>query len=504
MKKRILSLALALVMCFGLSVPAFAAESFPFTDVIAGVWYRDDVAAAYATGLLNGATATRFNPTGHLTLAQAVTLAARLHQYAAEGKVTLANGADVWYSTFVNYAKNNGIIDGSYDGRWGRDATRAEMVKILYRALPASRYQEINDVEDNAIPDVKLDYAYGKEVYAFYRAGILTGSKSTFQSVINGEGFFRPQDTIARSEVAAILNRMLNPGQRKRFALALPELPDTGAKLTEENVFALLDNLDPDGAWIIRSADTDNSNTTHYVNGVKVEGADNFMSWFISDMDASFGTAAGKTLPTAVHEECHHFTRMDPSYAQGKWNYQEKIYTGEGEYITVTFTDTFPTEEMSKLLPTDLRSSRYKTYVSEGASASANQQGIYGLLNEFAAYCWGNNNLVKTYDYCAGYWGNRYTNEFVSCAEFRFWILSYMLYAKENHPETYQGILGNDDFRLAFSTIDDQFADVIQAYFGKLKDAGRSVHPEFKGEYDKLTAIMERPEYVEMAELLKP
>ena len=81
-----------------------------------------------------------------------MTLAARLHQYAAEGKVTLANGADVWYSTFVDYAKNNGIIDDSYDGRWGQDATRAEMVKILYRALPASRYEEINDVGTTPSP----------------------------------------------------------------------------------------------------------------------------------------------------------------------------------------------------------------------------------------------------------------------------------------------------------------------------------------------------------------
>ena len=498
MKRRILSLALALVMCFGLSVPAFATESFPFTDVAAGAWYRDDVAAAHATGLFKGATDTHFNPAGHLTLAQAVTLAARLHQYAAEGKVTLTNGADVWYSTFVDYAKNNGIIDDSYDGRWGQDATRAEMVKILYGALPASRYEEINDVEDNAIPDVKLDYAYGEEAYAFYRAGILTGSKSTFESVINAEGFFRPQDTIARSEVAAILNRMLNPGQRKQFTLSLPELPSPSAPLTEENIFALLDNLDPDGAWILRASDTDYSNATHYVNGVKVEAADNFMRYFFSDMGSSFGVAAGKTLSTAVHEECHGFTRLPATYNQGKWNYQERIYTGQGKYITVAFTDTFPTEEMSRLLPANLRSSRYNTYVSEGASASANQQGIYGLLNEFAAYCWGMNTALKTFDYVNGRSSNSYSNEFVSYAEFRFWILSYMLYARENHPEVYQGILDNDNFRLAFTAIDAEFAQIIQDFLA-LNHTG-----SFKAEYDKLMAVMERPEYAEMAELLKP
>ena len=499
MKKRILSLALALLMCFGLSVPAFAAGAFPFTDVAAGVWYRDDVAAAYATGLLNGATATRFNPTGHLTLAQAVTLAARLHQYAAEGKVTLANGADVWYSTFVSYAKSNGIIDGSYDGRWDRDATRAEMVKILYRALPASRYQEINDVEDNAIPDVKMDYAYGKEVYAFYRAGILTGSKSTFQNVINAEGFFRPQDTIARSEVAAILNRMLNPGQRKQFTLSLPELPSPSASLTEENVFALLDNLDPDGAWIIRNADSHYD--AHYINGVKVDTEPNFMGYFAASMNDPLGKAAAELgrLGSVVHESCHDFTHVNPSYVQGKWHYQEKIYTGDGECILVDYTDTFKTEEMGKLLPESLRTSRYDEYISEGARPTANQHGIYGLLNEFAAYCWGNNDMVKTFDYLNRRSSNAYDNEFVSYAEFRFWILSYMLYAKENHPDVYQGILDNAAFRQAFTAVDAKFAQVIQDFF-----ALDHVSSSFKSQYDKLMTVMERPEYVEMAELLKP
>lgn len=493
MKKRILSLILALVLCFGLSVPAFAAEAFPFTDVDAGAWYRDDVAAVRATGLLQGTSATSFDPGGLLTLAQAVTLAARVHQYAEEGTVTLANGTDVWYSTFVGYAKENGIIDSAYDGRWGQNATRAEMVKILYPALPADRYQAINDVEDDAIPDVKLDYSYGKEVYAFYRAGILTGSDSTFKNVINVSGCFKPQDAIARNEVAAILNRMLDPGQRRRFTLSRPELPSPSAPLTEENVFAVLDDLDPDGAWIIRQADTDNSNVTHYVNGVKVDAGDNFMSWFYSDMGSSLrDTVRAGSLDTAVHEECHHFSHKDG------WS-RERIYIGNGEYISVHYTATFKTEEMSRQLPESLRTSRYRTYVSEGATASANQNGVYGLLNEYTAYCWGTNDRVKTFDYADGKHDNRYSNEFVSYAEFRFWILSYMLYARENHPDVYQGILDNDAFRLAFTTVDAKFTQVIEEYFA----LGRISH-DFRVEYDKLATVMERAEYVEMAALLRP
>lgn len=494
MRKRILTLLLSLAMCLGLSAPAFAAGDIPFTDVPAEAWYRSDVAAAHATGLLVGTGATTFGPGQHLTLAQAVTLAARVHQYAAEGKTTLVNGAEIWYSTFVDYAKKNGIIDNSYDDRWGQDATRAEMVKILYRALPAEHYQVINDVEDGAIPDVQPSYDCGPEVYAFYRAGILVGSRSTYKNVINVECCFKPQEPIARCEVAAILNRMLNPGQRRSLTLSLPELPAANAAVTEANVFALLDNLDPDGAWIIRNSDSyrDGSFT---INGVEVDAARNFMGYFVTSINDPLGKAAGNNLETAVHEELHNFTSISPHYAQDICT--EKIYTGDGEYITINCPIGFKTEEMSKLLPESLRTGRYNTYVSEGSRASANLFGAAGLLDEFAAYCWGFNDSVRTSE-----WRDDvqfYSNGFVSYAEFRFYILSYMLYARENYPDVYQEILNNDAYRQAFTTIDAKFSEVVEEFCSMLQ------YPAvFQGEYDSLTAVMERPEYVEMANLLKP
>ena len=502
MKRRLISFALAVVMSLALAVPAFAAGTFPFTDVSAKAWYYADVSAVYTTGLFTGQSATAFDPDGELSIAQTVTLAARVHQYMSTGKVTLANGSDVWYSTFVNYAKQNGIIGSGCDGRWNDKATRAEMVQILYNALSPQHYQAINEVEDNAIPDVKLSYAYGEAVYAFYRAGILTGSSSSYANIMNVEGCFHPRSTIKRCEVAAILNRILNPGQRKTFTLALPELPGQDAELTEANVLALLDNLDPDGAWIIRSADSKNTGSTT-VNGVAVDAPANFMRNFALSLLEQKSLGNSDDLETAVHEECHSFTLRNV-YEGGSTARKEYIYIGDGEYITVPYTELFKTEEMSVLLPEGLRTSRYRSYISKGSPVASNVYGIYGLLNEFAAYCWGNNNAVKTYDYYATHWANSYTNQFVSYAEFRFWILSYMLYAKEKHPDVYQGVLANDKFRQAFSAIDDKFADVIQEYFGKLEAAGKNVHSEFKHEYDTLMKIMERPEYVEMAELLRP
>ena len=57
---------------------------------------------------------------------------------------------------------------------------------------------------------MKLGGLYASEIYEFYRAGILVGS--------NG-GYFKPNDNIKRSEVAAILVRMYDTSARQSITL---------------------------------------------------------------------------------------------------------------------------------------------------------------------------------------------------------------------------------------------------------------------------------------------
>ena len=72
-------------------------------------------------------------------------------------------------------------------------------------------YKAINEVADNAIPDVKMDHKYAAEIYEFYRAGILVGN--------NAKGTFLPEDTINRAEMSAILIRMFDASARKTITL---------------------------------------------------------------------------------------------------------------------------------------------------------------------------------------------------------------------------------------------------------------------------------------------
>lgn len=189
-------------------------DPFPFTDVSRSSWYYDSIRAAWEKDLIDGVTRTLYKPDDTLTVAQAIKLSAALHQMLNNnGKVTLRNGSPYWYSSYVSYAVDNGIIEKMYldytPAQMNAPVKRNEFVHIFYGAM--SDYRQINTVADNKIPDVITTDTYALEIYTFYRAGILTGSDKN--------GTFYPTNDIKRSEVAAILSRMYDKTARKTVSL---------------------------------------------------------------------------------------------------------------------------------------------------------------------------------------------------------------------------------------------------------------------------------------------
>lgn len=157
MKKRLLSILLCVVMVCSV-LPAYAAAAgLPFTDVKTNAWYYKDVKNAYEGGLINGKSATIFDPDTKLTYAEAVKLAACMHQKSMTGNISLKNGSP-WYQSYVDYCKTNGIISKDYS--WNITATRAGYMEIFANALPDNLLQTINSVADGAIPDVPKTHPY--------------------------------------------------------------------------------------------------------------------------------------------------------------------------------------------------------------------------------------------------------------------------------------------------------------------------------------------------------
>lgn len=258
------------------------------------------------------------------------------------------------------------------------------------------------------------------------------------------------------------------------------EMPAYDAPVTTENILAVLDNLDPDGACIVRDS-------------IEYEGEDMLLAWWHGQGNIM------DSLSTAVHEQFHGVSHATNSYNSTQY------YVGNGEYVTVNHTSVYDSQEMIETIPEELQStSRFDTYVGPSADEymGSRQEGVYGLLNEYTAYCWGNNDELKTYDYQEQHGGSmmKMTDELLSRAEFRYYILHYMVYARDHHPDVYQGILGNDNFRLAFTSVDNKFTSVAEELLEKM--SGSRLF--WKSDYDALMEEMEKPEYQEMLELLKP
>ncbi|MDR0491927.1 MAG: S-layer homology domain-containing protein, partial [Oscillospiraceae bacterium] len=182
----------------------------PFTDDVSeSDWFYFDVVFAYSLGLIDGKTATRFAPKDNLTCAEAVKLAACMHQLYTTGEVTLQNGSPEWYNSYADYAMEAGIID-TYDYEWKSPITRSAYMEIFAKSLPEEALAPINTIEDDSIPDVPLNHPAAEAIYTLYRAGVVQGRDAETHECC-------PDSFILRCEVAATITRMMDNSTRIDF-----------------------------------------------------------------------------------------------------------------------------------------------------------------------------------------------------------------------------------------------------------------------------------------------
>ena len=126
-----------------------------FTDV-GTQWYAKEVKSAYELGFVNGKTANSYDPNGTMTVAEAITLASRVH--ASYNNNTIATVTGKWYMMYVEYAKTYGIFEEGYFNNYDRTVRRYEMAQLFANALPADCFPAKNSV--TAIPDVNENEEY--------------------------------------------------------------------------------------------------------------------------------------------------------------------------------------------------------------------------------------------------------------------------------------------------------------------------------------------------------
>lgn len=174
----------------------------PFLDVETSSWYAGYVSAVHESGLMGGTAADAFSPERGMTLAETVTLAARLHSTVAgvQTDFTPLDG-EPWYGPYVAYALENGLLPEE-ELNLQAAATRADFTRILGRALEPEALEPLWEAP------VFADLELFEEAELLCRAGVMSGE------TVDSVQYFRPQRAITRAEAAAVLARMADPSLR--------------------------------------------------------------------------------------------------------------------------------------------------------------------------------------------------------------------------------------------------------------------------------------------------
>lgn len=120
----------------GAAQVAFSVGALPFTDVDGNDSSYEAVKALYQAGVMQGTGGDRFSPDAAVTRAQAVTVLARLAgAERAETDRFSDVAAGAWYSGYVGWAADSGIVEGDGQGGFLPDAavTAEQMTLMLQR-----------------------------------------------------------------------------------------------------------------------------------------------------------------------------------------------------------------------------------------------------------------------------------------------------------------------------------------------------------------------------------
>jgi len=150
------------------------------------------------------------------------------------------------------------------------------------------------------------------------------------------------------------------------------------------------------------------------------------------------------------------------------------------QHAIVHATEIFPSKQILPLLPDSLKDKNLPSYYriqiyidSKNPHQSTQNMGIYGLLEEFSAYYQGMKAMYDIRKYyeneshhsskafsAARYFSMPLANIY-SGREFKILILTYLVHAKNKHPEIYKEIMDNESFIKAFFAVEENFENLV-------------------------------------------
>lgn len=255
---------------------------------------------------------------------------------------------------------------------------------------------------------------------------------------------------------------------------------DTGLTYSSKDRAFLLENLkqySPKGYYILETYKKQERNPV------------DFMTYF----DNSSELALMDSFNVTVHEFTH-------GYASLKGPDEIYVIVSPKESYRVPIGRKFPSRDMVTVFPQKLRTFRFSYIDTDEENLGTQVDGIYGLLDEMAAYLAG---VETSVDFLPFYisqgqnadWGiffETVDGSLYGILEFKLYILKYLEYAKEQRPDVFQDVLNNHRFIEAFSAIDHCADSLIRRYFSIREQVMAKL--EKRGDYE----FIDEPEMLQV------
>jgi hypothetical protein len=177
-----------------------------FKDTI-GHWAKNDIDFITARELLVGTGEGLFSPEASMTRGMAVTVLGRLWDAETDG-FTASRFTDVsanaYYAPYVEWAAQNGIVNGVGNGRFAPDriVSREEMAVVLanFAEFTGIGLREASTAVEAFADEAQISPWAKADVRTIQKAGIISGKQNNL---------FDPKDKCTRAEVSAILRRLI-------------------------------------------------------------------------------------------------------------------------------------------------------------------------------------------------------------------------------------------------------------------------------------------------------
>ncbi|WP_459195659.1 S-layer homology domain-containing protein [Wukongibacter baidiensis] len=195
-----------------------------FNDIEQSDWFVQTVAKLFGKGIINGYPDGTFRPHDSINADAFIKMIVIALKYEVE------NNEGYWAQTYIDKAKEIGIVKDGEFSDFTREINRGEIARIIIRAMNENYPDDIEKYlgligDYNSISDGFKDY-----VLKAYVKGIITGYPDTT---------FKAENKATRAEATTMLIRMLDESERKVPEKPSNEIPKKTTKLTEEDITRL-------------------------------------------------------------------------------------------------------------------------------------------------------------------------------------------------------------------------------------------------------------------------